>query len=137
MKIAVNIHCLSLINYDAVEDVTGRYDFWVSYSGIPRDSLDLGPLHMSPVDRAGPLTGKNFALGSYEKLQPGFRDEKRPKILGTSFCAKLEKQNKHGETQLSYYFAPIMALATLLTVSLQLNQSQALSYEHIENLQRI
>ena len=64
---------------------------------------------MSPVDRAGPLTGKNFALGSYEKLQPGFRDEKRPKILETSFGAKLEKQNKDGETQLSYYFAPIMA----------------------------
>ena len=116
-----NIHCLSLINYDAVEDVTGRYGYWVSYLGIPRDSLDLGPLHMSPVDRAGPPTGKNFALGSYEKLQPGFRDEKRPKILGTSFGAKLEKQNKDGETQLSYYFAPIMALAALLTVSLQLN----------------
>ena len=59
---------------------------------------------MSPVDRAGPLTGTNFALGSYEKSQPGFRDEKRPKILGTSFGAKLEKQNKDGETQPSYYF---------------------------------
>ena len=42
----------------------------------------LGPLHMSPVDR----------------------DEKRLKILGTSFGAKLEKQNKTGETQPSYYF---------------------------------
>ena len=59
---------------------------------------------MSPVDRAGPLTGTSFALGSYEKIQPGFRDEKRPKILGTSFGAKLEKQNKDGETQPSYYF---------------------------------
>ena len=72
---------------------------------------------MSPVDRAGPLTGTNFALGSYQKIEPGFRDEKRPKILGTSFGAKLEKQNKDGETQ------PIMALATLLAVSLQLNGS--------------
>ena len=45
----------------------------------------LGPLHMSPVDRAD-------------------RDEKRLKILGTSFGAKLEKQNKTGETQPSYYF---------------------------------
>ena len=35
-------------------------------------------LHMSPV------TGMNFALGSYEKFQPGFRDEKRSKILGTN-----------------------------------------------------
>ena len=43
---------------------------------------------MSPVYRAGPLTGTNFALGSYEKIQPGFRDEKRPKILGPSFGAK-------------------------------------------------
>ena len=28
----------------------------------------LGPLHMSPVDRAGSVTGMNFVLGSYEKL---------------------------------------------------------------------
>ena len=59
---------------------------------------------MSPFDRAGPLTGTNFALGSYQKIEPGFRDEKRPKILGTSFGAKLEKRNKDGETQPSYYF---------------------------------
>ena len=59
----------------------------------------LGPLHMSPVDRAGSVTGMNFALGSYEKFQPGFRDEKRSKILGTSSGAKFGKQSKHGETQ--------------------------------------
>ena len=58
-----------------------------------------GPLHMSPVDRAGSVTGMNFALGSYEKCQPGFRDEKRSKILGTSSGAKFGKQSKHGETQ--------------------------------------
>ena len=51
---------------------------------------------MSPVDRAASLTGTNFTLGSYEKFQPGFRDEKRPK---TSCGAKFEKQSKHGETQ--------------------------------------
>ena len=51
---------------------------------------------MSPVDRAGSLTGTNFTLGSYEKFQPGFRDEKRPK---TSCGAKFEKKSKHGETQ--------------------------------------
>ena len=54
---------------------------------------------MSPVDRAGSVTGMNFALGSYENYQPGFRDEKRPKILGTSSGAKFGKQNKHSETQ--------------------------------------
>ena len=52
-----------------------------------------------PVDRAGSVTGMNFALGSYEKFQPGFRDEKRSKILGTSSGAKFGKQSKHGETQ--------------------------------------
>ena len=47
---------------------------------------------------------------------------KRPKILRTSVGAKLENQNKDGETQPSYYIcASIMALATLFVVSLQLN----------------
>ena len=76
---------------------------------------------MNPVDRAGPLTGTNFALSSYEKIQPSFRDEKRPKILGTSFGAKLEKQTKMAKRNLVITFAPIMALATLLAVSLQFN----------------
>ena len=64
-----------------------------------REWVVLGPLHMSPVDRAGSVTGMNFALGSYEKFQPGFRDEKRSKILGTSSGAKFRKQSKHSETQ--------------------------------------
>ena len=59
----------------------------------------LGPLHMSPVDRAGSVTGTHFALGSYEKFQTSFRDEKRSKILGTSSGAKFGKQSKHRETQ--------------------------------------
>ena len=62
-------------------------------------SGDSGPLHMSSVDRAGSVTWINFALGSYEKFQPGFRDEKRSKILGTSSGAKFGKQSKHSETQ--------------------------------------
>ena len=63
----------------------------------------LGPLHIIPVDRAGPVTGTNFALGSYGKFQPGFRDEKKPKILGTSSGVKYEKQSKN--TQKSYNFS--------------------------------
>ena len=63
------------------------------------DLLAYGPLHMSPVDRAGSVTRMNFALGLYEKFQPGFRDKKRPKILGTSSGAKFGKQSKHSETQ--------------------------------------
>ena len=54
---------------------------------------------MSPLDRAGLVTGMNFALSSYEKFQPGLRDEKGPKILGKSSGAKFEKQSKRGETQ--------------------------------------
>ena len=48
---------------------------------------------MSPVDQTGSVTDTNFALGSYEKLQPGFQNEKRPKILGTSSGAKFEEQS--------------------------------------------
>ena len=54
---------------------------------------------MSPVDWAGMATGRNFTLGSYEKFQLGFRDEKRPKILGARSGTKYEKQSKHRETQ--------------------------------------
>ena len=66
------------------------------------------------------MTGLNFVLGLYEKFQPGFRDEKRPKILGTSSGAKFEKLSKHGETKI-LPFAPIIASAILKAVSLQLN----------------
>ena len=49
---------------------------------------------MSPVERAGSFTGTNFALGWYEKFQPGFRDEKKLKIL-----RKFDEQSKHDKTQ--------------------------------------
>ena len=55
---------------------------------------------MSLVEKAGPVTGTNFSLGSYEKFQASFRDEKKKaKDPGTSSGAKFEKQSKHGETQ--------------------------------------
>ena len=69
------------------------------YFLISISAVILGPLHMSPVDRAGSVTEMNFALGSYEKFQPGFRDEKRSKILETSSGAKFRKESKHSETQ--------------------------------------
>ena len=37
---------------------------------------------MSPFDWASLVTGMNFALGSYEKFQPSFRDEKTVKDSG-------------------------------------------------------
>ena len=62
----------------------------------------------------------NFALGSYEKFQPSLRDEKRPKILGTSSGAKFGKQSKQRNTKI-LTFGPILASVTLKAVSLQLN----------------
>ena len=69
-----------------------------------------------------PFTGMNFALGSFEKFQPGFRVEKRLKILGTSSGAKFEKQSKHDETQKILTFAPFIASATVRAGSLLLNE---------------
>ena len=69
-----------------------------------------------------PVTGTNFALGSCEKFQPDFGDEKWPKILGTSSGAKIEKQSRHGETKILTFGPIILALATLKAVSLQLNE---------------
>ena len=40
------------------------------------------------------MTTRSLALGSYEKFQPGLRDEKRPEILGKRSGAKFEKQSK-------------------------------------------
>ena len=54
-------------------------------------------------------------------ISPGLRDEKRPKILGTSSGAKFEKQSKHGEIQKKLTFRPIIASVTLKAVSLLLN----------------
>lgn len=65
---------------------------------------------MSPSGRAGPVTGTNFALGSYDrKFQPRFRDEKRPNILATSSDAKCEKESKYGEKKKIMTFAPVIA----------------------------
>ena len=35
-------------------------------TSTPKIESNWGPLYLSPVDRAGPLTGTNFGLGSYE-----------------------------------------------------------------------
>ena len=85
-----------------------------------QEALYLGPLHMNPVAWSGQVTRTNFPLDSYEKFQPGFRDEIRPKILGTSSGAKFGKQQTWWNTRI-ITFAPIIASATLKAVSLQLN----------------
>ena len=63
---------------------------------------------MSPVDRAGPLTGTN-TWGWYEKFQPGFRDEKRPKTS----CGSKSRNKANIAKREATTFAPITALATL------------------------
>ena len=63
-----------------------------------------------------PVTGMNFSLGSNEKFQPGFRDEKRPKIPGTSSGAKFEKQGKHGETQKFYVSLQVDGMLMMLKI---------------------
>ena len=75
---------------------------------------------MSPVDRVGSVTGMNFALGSYEKFQPGFRDEKWSKILGTSSGAKIRNKQTQRNTKI-LTFGPPLASVTLKAASLQLN----------------
>ena len=70
---------------------------------------------MSPVDRVGSVTGMNFALGSYEKFQPGYRDEKRSwgRVLAPNLGNKANME-KH---KIFYFRASV----TLKAVSLQVN----------------
>ena len=72
---------------------------------------------MSPVDRADSVTGMNFAVGSYKKFQPGFRDEKRSKILGTSFGTKFGNKANMEKHKIFYFQASV----NLKAVSLQSN----------------
>ena len=56
-----------------------------------------------------PVSGSNFALVSYEKFQPGFRDEKRPgRVQARISRNKATIANRKGIT-----FAHIIALETL------------------------
>ena len=68
-------------------------------------------------------TGLNFAQVSYDKFQPGFRDEKRAKILERVLASNLRNKAKMTKHKNLYFtFAPIIiASATPKAVSLQLN----------------
>ena len=76
---------------------------------------------MSTVDRAGPVIGTNFALGSCDKFQPGFRDEKKNKDPGNEFWREIRETKQTWRNKKIIIFAPIIASATLKAVSLQLN----------------
>ena len=45
----------------------------------------LGPLHMSPVDRAGSVTEMKFVSVHNGGFQPAFRDEKFEKVVTRPF----------------------------------------------------
>ena len=77
---------------------------------------------MSTVDRAGSVIRTNFALGSYEKFQRGFRDEKEKKDPGDEFWLKIRETKQTWRNTKIITFAPIIASATLEAVSLQLNR---------------
>ena len=79
----------------------------------------LRPLHMSPVDRAGSLTGTNFTLGSYEKFRFSPVSEMRK---GRRRVVARNSRNKANTVKHKIItFTPIIALATLIAVSQQLN----------------
>ena len=61
------------------------------------------------------VTGTNFALGSYEKFQPCFRDEKKAKNPGDEFWCETRETEQTWQNTKIITFAPIIALATLLS----------------------
>ena len=65
----------------------------------------------------GPIS-RNFGLGSYEKFQPGFRDEKRQ---SEDFWREMRERKRTWRNTIIITFVPVIALATLIAVSLQLN----------------
>ena len=71
---------------------------------------------MSPFDWASLVTGMNFALGSYEKFQPSFRDERS----GAEIWHQIRETRQTWQNTLILTFAPIITSATLKAVSLQL-----------------
>ena len=71
---------------------------------------------MSPVDRAGQVIGIN------EKFQPGFRDDKRLKILG-----RVLAQNSRNKENMAKH--KTISLATIIAVSLQLNMMRKILFE--------
>ena len=82
-------------------------------SRSPVSEVPRLPLHMSPVNET------NFSLGSYEKFQPGFRDELKANDPGDEFRHKGTNKADMRNTKI-INFAPIIAFATVKAESLQL-----------------
>ena len=91
------------------------------------------PTQATNNDRS--LTGTNFALGSYQKFQPGFRDEKRPKILGTSVSVKNSSSfypSNRDEVFIWQIFPAHLPISLLQKPRSREPSQSALPYEHIE-----
>ena len=73
---------------------------------------------MSTVDRAGSVIGTNFALGSYKKFQPGFRDEKKKQISWGGVLARNSRNKANMVKHKNYNFR---AHHSIGNSSLQLN----------------
>ena len=67
---------------------------------------------MSLVDSTGPVTEANFALGSYEKFQPGFRVEGRPKTQGSRVLVRNSRNKANMATHKKYNFRAYHSLVT-------------------------
>ena len=95
-------------------EIRWRDIWWMHNSRFRASSHELGwPRWPGCRDR--------FHLVFISDISARFPRWKRPKILGTSSGAKLEKQSKHMVEQKIITFVTIMALATFKAVSLQLN----------------
>ena len=79
------------------------------------------PLHMSPAEKAGPVTGTILSLGSYEKFQASFRDEKKGQRSWDEFWREIRETEQTWRDTKMITFGAIIDLTTRKTVSLQSN----------------
>ena len=99
-----------------------RIDYVDQNSPVQTTQLVLYQYNAIRAPSMGRLPGQsNISLGSHEKLQPGFWDEKKGRRPGRRAVARNSRNKANMAKQKVKTFAPIIALATLLDVSLQSN----------------
>ena len=99
-----------------------RIDYVDQNSPVQTTQLVLYQYNAIRAPSMGRLPGQsNISLGSHEKLQPGFWDEKKGRRPGRRALARNSRNKANMAKQKVKTFAPIIALATLLDVSLQSN----------------
>ena len=99
-----------------------RIDYVDQKSPVQTTQLVLYQYNAIRAPSMGRLPGQsNISLGSHEKLQLGFWDEKKGRRPGRRALARNSRNKANMARQKVKTFAPIIALATLLDVSLQSN----------------